>query len=89
VISARTANSAAISFFSYAAQDVHRRRSTGEENRQPSRWRLSVPLFQCRRSRAALNNGSYCDMPRAVRSRVNILLEAFVLDPSGARISFS
>ena len=38
---------------------------------------------------AAPNNGSYCDIPRVFRSRVNDLFETFVLAHIDARSSFA
>jgi hypothetical protein len=38
---------------------------------------------------AALNNGSYCEIPREIRSHVNVLFERFVLDHIDARSSFA
>ena len=50
---------------------------------------FGVDHFNADDRAAALNNGSYRDIPRDIRSRVNILFETFVLDRIGARSSFA
>ncbi len=50
---------------------------------------FGVDYFNADDHAAALNNGSYHDIPRDVRSRVNVLFEAFVLDHIDARSSFA
>ena len=50
---------------------------------------FGVDYFNADDRAAALNNGSYCDIPREIRSRVNVLFEAFVLDHIDARSSFA
>ena len=48
---------------------------------------FGVDSFNADDHAAALNKGSYCDIPREIRSRVNALFEAFVLDHIAARSS--
>jgi predicted ABC-type ATPase len=50
---------------------------------------FGVDYFNADDHAAALNNGSYRDIPRDVRSRVNVLFEAFVLEHIDARSSFA
>jgi predicted ABC-type ATPase len=50
---------------------------------------FGVDSFNADDHAAALNNGSYCDIPREVRARVNALFEAFVLEHIDARSSFA
>ena len=50
---------------------------------------FGVDYFNADDHAAVLNNGSYCDIPREIRSRVNVLFEAFVLDHIDARSSFA
>jgi predicted ABC-type ATPase len=50
---------------------------------------FGVDSFNADDQAAALNNGSYCDIPRETRSRVNVLFETFVLDHIDARSSFA
>jgi len=50
---------------------------------------FGVDYFNADDHAAALNNGSYRDIPRDVRSRVNVLFETFVLEHIDARSSFA
>lgn len=50
---------------------------------------FGVDCFNADDHAAALNHGSYRDIPRDVRSRVNLLFEAFVLEHIDARSSFA
>ena len=50
---------------------------------------FGVDYFNADDHAAALNNGSYCDIPGEIRSRVNVLFETFVLEHIDARSSFA
>ena len=50
---------------------------------------FGVDYFNADDHAAALNNASYRDIPLDVRSRVNVLFEAFVLEHIDARSSFA